>query len=383
MAHPKNEAAYALIRARYHTLCTTHTVGDLPPKRIIAQELAAREGKSESAAYQMVCYYLRGGNKVYGSKDARRAYSAAELRNLDVMSTAERAAYAKRTNRSVRAVDAALARFRLNSKLQMRQAPDALASTIAEDNHYDFADAAHLKLRGFARQDVATARTTLNALHGLSLRSPNILYHAKSNRKFYLVAAHQDSLLKDTKHFLYICSDLIAKGWVAADVDPITEAAQTPSVLSSGPKGSKREIRELMACSTRVCEILEKQLRDPIIQEGTPLGNSLKTLKIWLDRALELAYPKDFYIDDVKAITTKPKDLSEHLVIGTHYTCTKCACRADSDTKICPSCHSDKDVVRVSELESDTEKKSLNTSLTTQEDEDAWMKDWKPKGADL
>lgn len=397
MSYLKNDALAKQLQRRYDALKEVHTVGDPPITRTIAKELATRDGRSESAAYQTVCYYLRGGNKTNSGVDARRNYTSKELANLEVMSTSERAEYARRTSRSPRAIDAALSRYRKMMLADLRDANNVnmIREIIADNNHYDFGSPVHLKIRGATAHQVVAARNILANPFNLSLRAPNILYHAPTHRRFYLSSLQQDSLLKDPHLFLRICSDLISRGWVVDDTDPITDAAMRVVDGEAAPMpkrrlGRNREVKELHRLSERMQFLIEKQLRDPVIQEGLPLHKSLTTLKIWLDRALELAHPKDFYVDDVGPGSIRPKDLSDYLVIDSHYTCTRCTVRVSPETKICPTCHSDKDVVKVNELESNEEMKNRITreqkmlsepDLNDQPGDDDWMKDFKPRSA--
>lgn len=306
MGKPKNDAIYKLFAERFKALQSVYTIGDAPIKRTIAKEYALlHPDKSEDAAYQMVCYYLRGGNKREGVKDSRRTYTVKELANLELMNTADRESYAVHTGRSLRAVEAALARFRKAGTRysELAYATDVVTEYIDKAKHYDFSSALHLKTRDRTKSQLAAAKVYL-AGYGLSLRAPNILYHNATRRRFYMVTGQQDSMLEDPKRFLYICQVPIKNGWTTCEFDPIADdclkiPAENHSFTPVHRHERNKDTKEMVKIAVRAKELLEKMVCDGNLQHGFPVCESLKVLKVWVDKALETAHPESHYIDHV------------------------------------------------------------------------------------
>lgn len=401
MGYQRNDKLYLELRQRYAELQKTNTVGDESPKKALAMEYALKSGKSLDTAYQMVCYYLRGGNKRVGSIDSRRAYSDRELANLELMTLAERTAYAKHTGRSLRAVDAARARYRKASAeyARLSYADKITKEDIESKKYFDFGSDLHLKLQGLTRKQVNEAKAILYATYGLSLRAPNILYHNTTKRRYLMATAEQRVAIESPKRFLAARAAFIKEGWVTGDCDPVADDSLSGELpVSPFTKTHKhtrhKTVKAALVASDKLISLLPNVIRDESIQEGTVYHTSLKTLKIWLDRTLELAHPKDSFIDKVN-YPAPVQPMADLKVKNFHYSCTRCSRIVSATTQVCSECKTTTHVVKVEEVESNKallkrlaeeggegpanpKGQSLLSGVTPEEDEDAWMKDWKP-----
>lgn len=288
MANLQNVALRNRILERHDKLLQEHTVGDCSIPSQIAEEF--------SISYQMACYYLRGGNRAATTQDRRRAYSIHELHNLELMSVAEREEYATCTGRSLRAVEAALARYRKAFKEYIETTKTSIPMayrTVTERGYLNFASLSELKSVNCTREAVEETKQTLKP-YGLALRAPNILFHKHTNRRLDLDVQQQMYILSDTKKFLQMYSKYIKEHWYSAEVDPIADVASPDYVAPV----QHRKTRNTVLCASirRKADALVKLLEDAAtfvtLQHGFPVCESLKVLKVWVEKALETAHPE-------------------------------------------------------------------------------------------
>ena len=299
MANLQNVALRNRILERRVKLLQERTVGD----RSIPSQIAEEFGIS----YQMACYYLRGGNKSSTTRDGRRAYSLQEIHNLELMTTVDRESYAVHTGRSLRAVDAALARYRKSFKEYIETTKTSIPMayrTVTERGHLNFASLSELKSVNFTREAVEEAKQNLKP-YGLALRAPNILFHKHTNRRLDLDVQQQMYILSDTKKFLQVYSKYIKEHWYSAEVDPIADGFMdvvSPDYVA--PVQHRKTRNNVLCASIRskadaLVKLLEDAATFVTLQHGFPVCESLKILKVWVDKALETAHPESHYIDHV------------------------------------------------------------------------------------
>ena len=226
MSFAKNDQLRNALRRRAAELEKTLTVGDPTiPQALVTEFAAYFEGRSFQSAYQMVCYSLRDkplGNRI---RDRRKTYTDKELDQLVLLSHKERKAYAEETGRSLRAVDAAMQRHKAKSD---SNAATPIAIQFAVENinkrgFFSFSSATELKAMDSSRAAVLRARDALRERAGLTLRSPNILYHPITRRRYFMTSAEQVSLLGSPLKYLKARADHIKEHWVISDVDPISD----------------------------------------------------------------------------------------------------------------------------------------------------------------
>lgn len=213
------------LKLRYTELEKSHIPGAKSVSRVLAEEFASdfraeNPERTDTGIYQMVRYYLRK-DADYGS-DSRIGYTNKELRNIGLMSTSERKVYADKHGKTVRAVTAALRRYltRMSKEAKTVFEPAKKVRAEVEMNGFiDFCDILDLKYIGKTRDDVLTARRKLTGRAGLSLRSPNILYHPKTKKCYFMTTGEQLSLLENPIKFLKTRAEHIRQNWVDRDTD--------------------------------------------------------------------------------------------------------------------------------------------------------------------
>lgn len=217
------------IKERYAELEKSHIPGAKSPSKIVAEEFTA-ELRAENAErtgtgiYQIIRYHLRKDEGYLSDK--RIGYKNKELKNILLMSTAERGEYAERTGRSVRALLAAANRYEARMKRELAKVVASnmeqktkIESELKLNGFIDFCYPPDLKYVGKTRDDVLTARRKLTGHAGLSLRSPNILYHPKTRKCYFMTTGEQLSLLENPIKFLKSRAEHIRQNWVDRDTD--------------------------------------------------------------------------------------------------------------------------------------------------------------------
>lgn len=221
-----NTALKNALLTRQGELQAQWVVGDKAVTWQLVDEFAASfpGSKTKSAIYQMIRYHLRSAND--SGYDRRKTYTKLELQNLMLMTAEDRLAYASDTGRSIRAVNAALERYR--SKI-LQDNPTQIAlgvsqSTMDTKGYFNFSSPSDLHLIGLSRSDILSVRQLLMDKYGLALRAPNILYHPATKRRYAMTTAEQSSLLSDPIKFLRVRSAHIKDRWVTKACDPIDDA---------------------------------------------------------------------------------------------------------------------------------------------------------------
>ena len=391
MANMKNDALRKRLVVRYNQLVVERTVGDPSEAKVLADEFGI--------SYQMICYYLRGGNRGSVTKDARRAYTIKELNNLELMSTEDKEAWAIYTGRSLRAVDAALARHRKSFKDYLTATKHAIPAAlrdITERGYLNFASLPELKAVSMNREVVEEAKRGIKPF-GLSLRSPNILFHKPTNRRLLMTTEQQVFILSDASKFLKTYSNYIKEHWTVGDVDPISDGYMDLEDRDHVANIQHRKTRNaaidtgIRGKAKLLSDLLPDAIRYETLQLGLPTCDALTTLKIWLDRALAVATPADSFIDHVRAARNQP-DLTDLNTVPDGQTCTTCARRVAADATTCPHCLSDKGIAKlvriiepvkeVSKLEETPDEDEDSKRSAHESDDDAWMKDWRPKSSE-
>lgn len=328
MSYKPNTELRTLLRARAVELMATHTIGDPPvPKQLVQEFKAHFEGKSDNAIYQMVCYYLREKNNKQVRGDARRVYTNSQMGQLIAMSPKERQAYADRTGRSIRAINAALERYRAKGESNAK-APIAVKfanERILKQDYFDFSSSVDHKVMKIGIYDVVNARKMLADPYGLSLRCPNILYHAPTKRRYYMSTAEQLALLSNPIKFIRSRADHIKDRWVATPVDnpvdPVDDVVENPypdrkncyagrydgypltadgAVDTTGPRMRKSKTHRMVQA------LLERLDNEKLLgpTQGSELEEALQNLIVvlqtYLGRATKPFDPKDpsTYVDD-------------------------------------------------------------------------------------
>jgi len=373
MAYPKNDALRKFIIDHASAFTPLRTVGDPSVAKMVAAELKKEfPGRSDSSLYQITCYYLRGGNKKTKS-DSRRTYTARELAHIDLMSAKERAAYATASGRTLRAVDAALSRYRKGMSEYANSAPFSGSMALADiqkQGYINFSNTSHLSIYGFTREAVVAARAFLAHPYGISLRAPNILYHAVTKRRYAMSGSEQQMLLTNPKNFLRERADKVKAGWVCANVDPVADDL-FDSALDEMPSTRAYERRKTGKTVHSLAERLTSILQAPglVIAKNTVEYTSLDALRVWVNCALGNAAPgfnlsdPSTYIDDTKpALCAEDKHLRmvKPRIESGPLNPDKPFNPSDPSTYI-------DDTVKIKALQPD-------------DDEDAWMSDFKPIG---
>lgn len=339
MSFIKNNTLRERIRARGAELVPLYVLGDPPITKVLAKEfMHALGSKSEAAAYQMVCYYLRTKNNMGVRGDARRVYTAAQLKQLSIMSPKDREAYAEQSGKSVRAVNAAVERYRAKSS-KVALAPIAVKfanEDIIKRNYFDFCSPTELKAMGVTPNQVYQARLVLSDPYGLSLRSPNILYHAPTRRRYHMSTSEQLALLESPIKFIRSRAEHIKDRWVTSDRDPVDdedtrESAQKRNYHSGKYDGypltadgaiDLTQLRRKMSGTMKQAQTLEKRIGADaaIVDSETYTAKALVSLRdainTYLERCFAVAAPtKPFgpkdpttYVDDTNQTRNTPQD---------------------------------------------------------------------------
>lgn len=237
MSFSRNDQLRTALRRRAHELSQTLTVGDSVTPTLATEFAAHFEGRSKSATYQMICYYLRDKPTSERVGDRRRSYTDFELSQMELMHPSERKDYAKAAGKSLRALDAALSRYRS----RMRNAAAApisvkFAAELAQNRDYvNFSSTVELAVIGMSPQKVKDTRIFLQS-RGLSLRAPNILYHAPSRRRYYMNKGEQIAILTEPGQFLRSRASNIKENWVHADIDPVADEQKNSPPLKAHRK---------------------------------------------------------------------------------------------------------------------------------------------------
>ena len=235
------------IHARHAELLKTWVFGDPPLVNKLAEEFKGRiPSNTLGNVVQMVRYYLRETLLPSEAKvDRRKTYSKHELDTLKLQSPAERQVYARATGRSIRAIDAAISRY-VHKQVVNGVSEFAVAASqvkIQDQGFFNYSSPADLKVVGVQREEISRARNILREGFGLSLRAPNILYHAPTKRRYTMTTFEQLELVKDPRTFLKKRSEHISKSWVVSDCDPVDDpllaAAAGPRRSTYGKKDTE------------------------------------------------------------------------------------------------------------------------------------------------
>lgn len=130
-------------------------------------------GEEQRTSYQHVLRTLKNNDRI--KQDPRRTYTIAELSNLMLMSPAQRAGFAERTGRSVRAVYAAISRYKQalkytsspHNKMTMAQ------KFMVDRGYFNFSNPYHLQLLSITPKQMKRAQRVLRD-HNLYMRSPQL-----------------------------------------------------------------------------------------------------------------------------------------------------------------------------------------------------------------
>lgn len=319
MPHYKNEDLQNRLRARAEEIKKTMTAGDKTVLYQLVDEfreefLKINPERKDTAIYQMIGYYLRPANTT--GRDRRKVYTQAVLKQLMVMTPKAREDYGIKTGRSLRAVNAALERFRAaqDAKAEVDLAVTSTLQKIEAAGFFDFSNPLHLKALGLDRGGVLNVRTQLEHPFGLELRAPNMLYHAPSKRRYYMITSEQLAIIEDPKKFLKSRVDHIKQNWVIEEQDPIDVAAEevTPTVRRGYPLNADGtvDMTQPRFKSDRtiklIVELTERLQSTRPTQPGSTLFTELAKLKAQVDLHLEnLVKPFDAndpetFVDDTK-----------------------------------------------------------------------------------
>jgi hypothetical protein len=232
MAFTRRDDLRDQIRTVATEILPSITIGDPPLAAQVAAKLRDQPNfahRTDSGVYQIVCYYLRDMHLT--TKDNRKRYDKKLLSQLVIMSAPERREFCEKTNRSMRALDAALARYRawLDKERNKPVVIRFVASDIQEQGYIDFSKPAQLHHAGTSTNAVKFCRTYLSNELGLSLRAPNLLYHPKTRRVYALTAAEQIALLDSPRQFMKKRADHIREHWVVRETDPVDDADVRPT----------------------------------------------------------------------------------------------------------------------------------------------------------
>jgi hypothetical protein len=334
------------------------TVGDKTLAYELTDRLSKHEyfrGRSESAIYQTVCYYLRSDASPVKPKP-RAQYSAKQLENLMVMSLAERTEWAKKHGKSVRAVDSVLSRHRAKMERRVALTVDYTPYTkaIEKNGYMNISSAADLKAMGYSPNAVRAVRRYLHSELGLGLRTPNLLYHARTKRVYAMALVEQTALFDNPQKYLRLYADKIKAGWVD-QADPMDAAdaegedlTQNHAGISQRPYAGRYDGYPVYGDDGGVDMT---QPRQQISKQGKRLLRAVETLEEMLKKPVQqgsfmfgvVTRLGDLAGEVVKSVTPPfdPKDPTTYV----------------DDTK-------------------------ETQDAAGQEDEDAWMKDWKPKSAE-
>lgn len=245
------------IKARYEVLNESSTYNDMAVRKQLALEFADYfERAGVTKPYQMVCYYLRNRKK-----DGRKVYTTKELRQLVLMTAAEKQCYAERTGRSIQAVNGAVSRYKLASTripAPTRKA-DAARYAIDAQGFADMGNNTQLKVAGLNRRQIDSARRTLAIKYRLSLRAPNILYHPATGRRYYMPLIEQQAMFTGVDRYLRKYSASIKAGWQDGVQDPIDDDWSEPIDLDT-VKHRRRAPKQPRALS--LATALEKHIAD-------------------------------------------------------------------------------------------------------------------------
>lgn len=361
MSFPRNEALRAEIATRVQELQSVWTVGEPSPAHQVAEE--------RGISYQMVCYYLRGSRN-QGGRDMRRSYTIKELHNLETMTPQERKEFAERSGRSLRAVDAALTRYRKAEEEYLKEPhAEAMATDdVVSQGFFNWASLVQLKVNGLTPDKVRHVRQILADSYHLSLRAPNILYHRPSGRRYYMNAAEQRALLHSPKIFLRDNADTIKTGWVASQCDPIGDenfkyTEPSDYVQRRVSKSAKAALAaSVKTQAERMTRTLEQVRAGNVLARGTATFNILVKLGRDIDMLIGEARP-EFSPSDPGTFTdlTTPKR-SQSAPARQE--------KVSEDKSIFEDATTDEELLKI-----------LDDSTNSPTDEDAWMKDFKPASA--
>ena len=234
---PRNDELRSLLRTKAAEIAPLRTIGDPPlAKMVVAEFPHLFADRTPDAAYQIVCYYLRDKKP---TKDRREVYTVVDLNTLSLMTKEERETYATEHNKTIRTLNAAVARYqhRLERGAYTRMEETAAKKRIDDNNHFDFALPSELNVMLLHREDITKLRKELQHPYGLSLRSPNILYHAPSKRRYLLTTNEQMALVADPANFLKMRAPHIKDHWIsdeewqAQHIEPVEpEEPDTPEI---------------------------------------------------------------------------------------------------------------------------------------------------------
>lgn len=230
MGFYKNTELRNRLRTRAAEIKSTRIAGDKTVPYQLLEEfriefLAKNPRRTDESIYQLICYYLRDPNTT--DTDRRTIYPKKTLQQLYIMDTKERAAFAEKTGRSLRAVNAAVSRYiRNNNKTRSELGEESAKGTINAQGFFDFSSPRHLAIMGFTHDHVVRARMGIGDPWGLALRTPNLLYHPLTKKVYVLNSTEQTELLTDPRRFLKNRAGYIKDHWQTRDHDPVDDAIQ-------------------------------------------------------------------------------------------------------------------------------------------------------------
>lgn len=176
-----------------------------------------------TTAYKNTLRILKQHDRI--KQDPRRTYTIAELSNLMLMSPAQRAAFAERTGRSMRAVYAAVDRHRKAlDKVTRSDNQITTANTfISSSGYFNFANPAHLQLLNITSKQMRAAQKYLRS-EGLYLRNPNYLYNQADGLLMQLTDTMQLHIVKHPVDFVNKTLPSMEDKWEAVRLDPAQDA---------------------------------------------------------------------------------------------------------------------------------------------------------------
>lgn len=265
MSNRRNDRIRAMLRKRAAELEPTLTVGDTSVAHILTVEFADYfRDSGVTNPYQMVCYYLRDAAN---TSDRRKSYSTNVLSNLALMPAEQRIDFAKATGRSIRAINAAVDRYS-KEQYQNSRTPKAIANArlaIQTKGYFDFSSEVELAAVGLTRGVIMATRKAIYPTWGLALRSPNILYHAVTHKRYYMTEAEQVSLLDNPGKFLRGRSAHIRDNWVISALDPVAETSETAQTKKAKSSIHKRDT--FGTTDSGGVDFVVKQMRKPRLQK--------------------------------------------------------------------------------------------------------------------
>lgn len=296
-------------------LRTTHTTLDGSLKRKAAKILqASYPDRTNDALYQMVCYYTRAKNS---GRDTRRTYSMVELQNLYLMTVKERKEFATHTGKSYRAVFEAITRYQ-KAEIEYLKKYDAPHKRVTEaeigtKKFFNFANFAHLQSMHVTPEELTESKRILETKYNLSLRAPNYLYHRATGRCYAMDFQEQQSIIRNPVTLLRLQADRIKDHWKNVAMDPVYADYDAP-LYSRVTRHAPDQVTDyLIKVVPKVTAALKEANDTGRITEGTTLYSLIGYLHKEMLRAMYAPTPAfdpanpATYVDDTKPKPYNPK----------------------------------------------------------------------------